>query len=83
MFIEAKVSFSRIVKFLEAPELQNRYIEKMCNAKELDQSIFISSTRISWDAGSVKATLSDKNWWFIGGRKLLFVERLAQVNRPL
>ncbi|KDP20345.1 hypothetical protein JCGZ_06896 [Jatropha curcas] len=37
-WIEAKVSFDRIVKFLEAPELQNRNIKQNCSSKELNES---------------------------------------------
>lgn len=61
-FIEAKVSLYRIVKFLEAPELQNRNTRQKCSGNELDQSIFISSTEISWDTDpSSKATLRNIN----------------------
>ncbi|KAI8571130.1 hypothetical protein RHMOL_Rhmol01G0094500 [Rhododendron molle] len=61
VFIEAKVSFSRIMKFLNAPELQNRYVEKMRDAEGLNQAIFIWTTRISWDSSSLKPTLNDIN----------------------
>ncbi|KAH7839822.1 hypothetical protein Vadar_009200 [Vaccinium darrowii] len=61
VFIEAKVSFSRIMKFLDAPELQNKYIKKKCDAKGLNQSILISTATISWDSSSLKPTLRDIN----------------------
>ncbi|KAG5564730.1 hypothetical protein RHGRI_000807 [Rhododendron griersonianum] len=61
VFIEAKVSVSRIMKFLNAPELQNRYAEKTRDAEGLNQAIFISTTRISWDSSSLKPTLNDIN----------------------
>ncbi|KAF2313409.1 hypothetical protein GH714_010834 [Hevea brasiliensis] len=60
-FIEAKVSLDRIVKFLETPELNNNTRRK-CNGNELNQSIFIRSTEISWETDSLtKATLRNIN----------------------
>ncbi|KAI8571310.1 hypothetical protein RHMOL_Rhmol01G0109700 [Rhododendron molle] len=61
VFIEAKVSFSRIMKFLNAPELQNRYTKKKRDVEGLNQAIFISTTSISWDSSSLKPTLNDIN----------------------
>lgn len=49
VFIEAKVSMDRIVKFLEAPELENRKQKQECNDKKFDHSIFIRCSEISWD----------------------------------
>ncbi|KAK9276061.1 hypothetical protein L1049_005592 [Liquidambar formosana] len=57
-FIEAKVSLGRIVKFLEAPELQNRQTRQKYEGNE---SIFIRSTGISWDIDSTKDTLRNIN----------------------
>nr|GMC78808.1 ABC transporter C family member 10-like [Ipomoea batatas] len=54
VFIEAKVSFTRILKFLEAPELHN---EKKYRDQEPDYSILVKCNRISWDDCSVTATL--------------------------
>ncbi|KAI8571119.1 hypothetical protein RHMOL_Rhmol01G0093000 [Rhododendron molle] len=70
VFIEAKVSVSRIMKFLNAPELQNRYAEKTRDAKGLDQAIFISTTRISWDSSSLKPTLNNINLVVHCGEKI-------------
>ncbi|KAI7987298.1 ABC transporter C family member 10 [Camellia lanceoleosa] len=61
VFIEANVSFTRIVKFLEAPELQNRHINKNSHGEEREQSVVIDSTRISWDDDSLKPTLTNIN----------------------
>ncbi|OMO85156.1 hypothetical protein COLO4_21734 [Corchorus olitorius] len=52
VFIEAKVSLDRIVKFLEAPELENKDLKQKQYDKEFEYSIFISSSEISWDAES-------------------------------
>ncbi|KAA8522477.1 hypothetical protein F0562_013162 [Nyssa sinensis] len=70
VFIEAKVSLTRIAKFLEAPELQNRHIKQKYQGKELKQSILINSTRISWDANSLKPTLTDINLMVKPGEKV-------------
>ncbi|KAH8522074.1 hypothetical protein Peur_040634 [Populus x canadensis] len=62
VFIEAKVSLDRIVKFLEAPELGNSITRQKLNGKELDQSILIRTTEISWGIdSSSKATLRNIN----------------------
>ncbi|KAJ6701816.1 ABC TRANSPORTER C FAMILY MEMBER 10-LIKE [Salix koriyanagi] len=62
VFIEAKVSLDRIVKFLEAPELRNSVTRQKLNGEELDQSILIRATEISWGTGSSsKATLRNIN----------------------
>ncbi|KAI8571084.1 hypothetical protein RHMOL_Rhmol01G0089200 [Rhododendron molle] len=70
VFIEAKVSFSRIMKFLNAPELQNRYAKKTRDAEGLNQSISISTVRISWDSISLKPTLNDINLVVHYGEKI-------------
>ncbi|KAK1564961.1 hypothetical protein Q3G72_015740 [Acer saccharum] len=58
IFIDAKVSFSRIVKFLEAPELENTNTRQIKSDNKMDWSIWIMSSEISWDAcSSSKATL--------------------------
>ncbi|OMO85140.1 ABC transporter-like protein [Corchorus olitorius] len=49
VFIEAKVSFDRIMKFLEAPELGNRKLQQEGIGKNCEHSIFIRSDEISWD----------------------------------
>ena len=57
VFIEAKVSLTWIVKFLEAPELENKGTSQKCDGKELGQSIFIMTTEISWETNSANATV--------------------------
>ncbi|CAK9181519.1 unnamed protein product [Ilex paraguariensis] len=59
MFIEAKVSLTRIEKFLEAPELRNRHIQEKCFGEELGKSIVLNSTSISWDSNKSKAALTN------------------------
>ncbi|RVX04073.1 ABC transporter C family member 10 [Vitis vinifera] len=69
-FIEAKVSLDRIAKFLDAPELQNKHVRKMCDGKELEESIFIKSNRISWEDNSTRATLRNINLVVKPGEKV-------------
>jgi ATP-binding cassette subfamily C (CFTR/MRP) protein 2 len=57
IFIEANVSLTRIEEFLKAPELENRNATQMCEGKELEQSIFMRATEISWETNSANATL--------------------------
>ncbi|KAK6263207.1 hypothetical protein QUC31_009023 [Theobroma cacao] len=62
VFIEAKVSLDRIVKFLEAPELNDRDLWQEHNDKDSEYSIFISSAEFSWDIdSSSKPTLRNIN----------------------
>ncbi|KAH1114563.1 hypothetical protein J1N35_007941 [Gossypium stocksii] len=60
VFIGAKVSLDRIVKFLEAPELGNRKLEQECEDKKIEYSILIKCNEISWDIDpSSKPTIKD------------------------
>ncbi|KAF3638734.1 ABC transporter C family member 10 [Capsicum annuum] len=70
VFIEAKVSLSRIVEFLEAPELQNRRIEQKYRRKELEPSIIIKSNGISWVASSPNPAVKSVNLHVKQGQKL-------------
>ncbi|KAK0586920.1 hypothetical protein LWI29_014449 [Acer saccharum] len=72
ILIEAKVSFSRILKFLEAPELMNTNIRQAHSDKDMDWSIFIRSAEISWDASSssLKATLRNISLMVKPGEKV-------------
>ncbi|KAJ4951568.1 hypothetical protein NE237_028400 [Protea cynaroides] len=55
--IQAKVSLERIVKFLEAPELQNENIRQKCKAEEFRNSVSINSANLSWEENPSKVTL--------------------------
>ncbi|KAM4076205.1 hypothetical protein ACJW30_12G045300 [Castanea mollissima] len=59
--IQAKVAFARIVKFLEAPELQNSHVQQICDMESVDHSIFINSAEFSWEENLSKPTLRDLN----------------------
>ncbi|PKI48628.1 hypothetical protein CRG98_030993, partial [Punica granatum] len=63
-FIQAKVSFYRIVNFLETPELQNKNVKQKKREWGLDEAaVIVDATEISWDSNlsSVKATLRNVN----------------------
>lgn len=57
--IEAKVSFSRIVKFLQAPELQNSQIKGNFQCTGFNYSVLVDCQKISWDVTSLIPTLSN------------------------
>ncbi|KAJ4850381.1 hypothetical protein Tsubulata_017622, partial [Turnera subulata] len=59
--IQAKVAFSRIVNFLEAPELQRKNIRQMLNAECVNHNIYIKSANFSWDENISKPTLKNVN----------------------
>ncbi|RVW43219.1 ABC transporter C family member 10 [Vitis vinifera] len=45
-------------KFTPCPGAnKNKHVRKMCNGKELEESIFIKSNRISWEDNTTRATL--------------------------
>ncbi|KAK4839211.1 hypothetical protein QYF36_020069 [Acer negundo] len=59
--IQAKVAFARIVKFLEAPELQSANARKKGNIENIDHAILIKSADFSWEKYSSKPTLRNIN----------------------
>ncbi|ONI07312.1 hypothetical protein PRUPE_5G112700 [Prunus persica] len=69
-FIEAKVSLSRIVNFLDAPELENRQTTKESSGEEVEHSIFLRSSEISWNTSGTKATLRNINLLVKPGEKV-------------
>ncbi|KAK0586507.1 hypothetical protein LWI29_008156 [Acer saccharum] len=70
VFIEAKVSFDRIAKFLEAPELQNLQIRQISNGTELNHSVYIKSTDLSWESDILNPTLKNINLVIKPGEKV-------------
>ncbi|GLT35844.1 hypothetical protein SLA2020_102620 [Shorea laevis] len=55
--IQAKVAFARIVRFLEAPELQSGNVRKKRHMENADRAISIKSASFSWEDNSSKPTL--------------------------
>ncbi|KAF5451125.1 hypothetical protein F2P56_031420 [Juglans regia] len=70
VFIQAKVSFARIVRFLEAPELQSANTRKNCDTESVNHSIFIKSAEFSWGENSSKPTLRNINLEVRAGEKV-------------
>ncbi|KAJ0658293.1 putative ABC-type xenobiotic transporter [Helianthus annuus] len=60
-FIQAKVAFSRILNFLEAPELESAHVRQKVSKDGLDYNIFIDSASLSWDGNLLKPTLWNIN----------------------
>lgn len=59
--IQAKVAFSRILNFLEAPELESAHVRQKVNKVDLDYNILIESASLSWEENLVKPTLRKIN----------------------
>ncbi|XP_019449728.1 PREDICTED: ABC transporter C family member 10-like [Lupinus angustifolius] len=57
VIIQAKVAFARIVKFLEAPELENENFRNRCFNENLRGSILFNSADFSWEDNASKSTL--------------------------
>ncbi|KAI8030603.1 ABC transporter C family member 10 [Camellia lanceoleosa] len=68
--IQANVAFSRIVNFLEAPELENKNTRKKCNMEMKDYNIFIKSANLSWEENPLKPTLRNINLEVRAGEKV-------------
>ncbi|CAI9274124.1 unnamed protein product [Lactuca saligna] len=59
--IQAKVAFSRILNFLEAPELESGHVRRKVKNEGLDCNILIQSASLSWEGNIVKPTLRKIN----------------------
>lgn len=55
--VQLKVSFSRIVKFPEAPELQNSPLQQHWHGSEFEHFALINSKTISWNIDSANPSL--------------------------
>jgi ABC-type transport system involved in cytochrome bd biosynthesis fused ATPase/permease subunit len=58
------------VKFLEAPELENKQTRREGSGKEVEHSVFIRASEISWDTNATKATLRNINLVVEPGEKV-------------
>ncbi|XP_073110612.1 ABC transporter C family member 10 isoform X2 [Elaeis guineensis] len=67
--IQAKVAFARIVKFLDARELQADEVRRMY-AADIKQPIIIKSCSFSWDENTLKPTLRNVNLEVKAGDKV-------------
>ncbi|KAI8540439.1 hypothetical protein RHMOL_Rhmol09G0264400 [Rhododendron molle] len=68
--IQAKVAFSRIVKFLEAPELEKANIRQNSNIETKSYAISIKSANFSWEVNPSKPPLGNTNLEVRPGKKL-------------
>jgi ABC-type multidrug transport system fused ATPase/permease subunit len=68
--IQAKVSFARILNFLEAQELESAHVRLRSKVDDMDRSIFIKSANLSWEVNSVKPTLRNLNLEVKMGEKI-------------
>ncbi|KAJ8773220.1 hypothetical protein K2173_028397 [Erythroxylum novogranatense] len=59
--IQAKVAFTRVVKFLESPDLQTNNVRKTQNTREVSHAIIIKSADFSWEENPSKPTLRNLN----------------------
>jgi ABC-type multidrug transport system fused ATPase/permease subunit len=80
--IQAKVAFARIVKFLEAPELQSRNVQQRRNTGSVNHSVLIKSADFSWEENSSKPTLRNVSFGIRPGEKVANVEKLALASLP-
>nr|KYP74821.1 ABC transporter C family member 10 [Cajanus cajan] len=70
VIIQAKVAFTRIVKFLEAPELQSTNVTKRSLNDNMRGSILIKSADFSWVDNVSKPTLRNINLEVRPGQKM-------------
>nr|XP_023889971.1 ABC transporter C family member 10-like [Quercus suber] len=68
--IQAKVAFTRILKFLEAPELQSTDIQRKTNVDSVNDTILIKSANFSWEENSSKPALKNINLEIRPGEKV-------------
>ncbi|RDX92677.1 ABC transporter C family member 10, partial [Mucuna pruriens] len=68
--IQAKVAFTRIIKFLEAPELQSKNFRNKCFVNNLNDSILIRHADFSWEDSVLKPTLRNINLEVRHGQKV-------------
>ncbi|XP_024641719.1 ABC transporter C family member 10 isoform X2 [Medicago truncatula] len=70
VIIQANIAFSRIVEFLEAPELQSSNFRKTCFDEKLNGSILIKSSDFSWEYDILKPTIRKINLKVSVGQKI-------------
>ncbi|OVA01894.1 ABC transporter [Macleaya cordata] len=68
--IQAKVALARIVKFLEAPELQSGNIRQKRNIEQLKHAIFIKLANLSWEDNPLNPSLRSINLEVKPGEKV-------------
>ncbi|KAL3653593.1 Multidrug resistance-associated protein 7 [Castilleja foliolosa] len=59
VFIQGKVAFARLTKFLEAPELGSASMRAEARVGRADRKVWFKSANLSWDENHSKPTLRD------------------------
>ncbi|WJX71042.1 hypothetical protein P8452_55079 [Trifolium repens] len=70
VIIQANIAFARIVRFLDAPELQNANFSKSCFDEKLKGSILIESAEFSWEYNISKPTIRNIDLKVSAGQKI-------------
>ncbi|KAK2420582.1 ABC transporter C family member [Trifolium repens] len=70
VIIQANIAFARIVRFLDAPELQNANFSKSCFDEKLNGSILIESAEFSWEYNISKPTIRNIDLKVSAGQKI-------------
>ncbi|MCL7026287.1 hypothetical protein MKW94_000219, partial [Papaver nudicaule] len=70
VIIQANVALARIIRFLEAPELQAGIAKQKNNTDQLRRAISIKSGNFSWEDNPLKPTLSSINLEVKPGEKV-------------
>ncbi|XP_072990154.1 ABC transporter C family member 10 isoform X1 [Typha latifolia] len=68
-FIQAKVAFGRVIKFLDAAELENRHVRDR-RSMDVKYPIMIKSASFSWEGNPSKPTLCNINLELKPGEKV-------------
>ncbi|KAH7538145.1 hypothetical protein FEM48_Zijuj03G0168000 [Ziziphus jujuba var. spinosa] len=55
--IQSKVSFARILNFLEEPELQSQSVRIKCNLESVNHNVIINTADFSWEENLAKPSL--------------------------
>ncbi|KAL5709924.1 hypothetical protein ACHQM5_020548 [Ranunculus cassubicifolius] len=84
VIIQAKVALVRIIRFLEAPELQNEIQRQSCDMNEVKHTIYIKSADFSWEESHSKSTLKNIILELKPGEKeLLYIQKATTESLPL
>jgi len=81
--IQAKVAFTRIINFLEAPELQSENFRKRCFKNDLKDSISIKCADFSWEGNASNPTLRNINLDVRHGQKVAICREVGSGKSTL